>query len=241
MKENPPHASDTLMEDDHAYDKDLVNTAADTLSSNGSIDLSSTFAMTPNQFENLSLQDSFSCLFPVNPHMRTKEARLQTFLDNSSIWPAHRIRATPQQIVDAGMYYLGERDRVKCWYCNGGLQNWERDDNPWEGHAKWFPLCEYVLQQKGLDYVQEVVSKFPGLQRPNFYRATSSSAVDVLREQLRSPPSSPPGSPAPVIDPQKELRERKAQVNEEMENSEFVQMAKFMGFSEKQIYAALIK
>jgi len=37
----------------------------------------------------------------------------------------------------------GERDRVKCWYCNGGLQNWERNDVPWEEHAKWFP--KYVV------------------------------------------------------------------------------------------------
>ena len=35
---------------------------------------------------------------------------------------------------------VGERDRVKCWYCNGGMQNWERNDIPWEEHAKWFPM-----------------------------------------------------------------------------------------------------
>ena len=35
---------------------------------------------------------------------------------------------------------LGQRDRVKCWYCNGGLQNWERDDDAWTEHAKWFPM-----------------------------------------------------------------------------------------------------
>ena len=50
----------------------------------------------------------FPCLYPVNPHMRSAEARLQTFIDNSSIWPAHRIRASPREIVDAGFYYLGE-------------------------------------------------------------------------------------------------------------------------------------
>ena len=50
----------------------------------------------------------FPCLHPVNPHMRTEEARLQTFIDNSSIWPAHRVRASPREIVDAGFYYMGE-------------------------------------------------------------------------------------------------------------------------------------
>ena len=38
------------------------------------------------------------------------------------------------------VFLVGERDRVKCWYCNGGLQNWERNDIPWEEHAKWFPM-----------------------------------------------------------------------------------------------------
>ena len=37
-------------------------------------------------------------------------------------------------------FVLGERDRTKCWYCNGGLQNWRNDDDPWEEHAKWFPM-----------------------------------------------------------------------------------------------------
>ena len=58
---------------------------------------------------------------------------------------------------------------MKCWYCNGGLQNWERDDDAWTEYAKWFPIsvriikiskkhfidlivfleCEFVFQQKG--------------------------------------------------------------------------------------------
>ena len=45
----------------------------------------------------------------------------------------------------AGFYFLGERDRVKCWYCNGGLQNWEPLDELWSEHAKWFPT--YVFRR----------------------------------------------------------------------------------------------
>ena len=62
--------------------------------------------------------------------------RLETF---DYRWPSTRVRATPPQIAKAGFYFLGERDRVKCWYCNGGLQNWEPMDEPWREHAKWFP------------------------------------------------------------------------------------------------------
>ena len=56
---------------------------------------------------NASTPTIFPCLHPVNPHMRNEAARLQTFLDNLTVWPAHRINATPEEISRAGMYYLG--------------------------------------------------------------------------------------------------------------------------------------
>jgi len=60
----------------------------------------------------------FPCSNPVNPHMRNEAARLQTFREPSHAWPDHRIAATTEQMSQAGLYYLGERDRIKCWYCN---------------------------------------------------------------------------------------------------------------------------
>ena len=129
---------------------------------------------------------TFPCLHPINPHMRSREARLQTFLDHCTVWPAHRIRASPQQIVDAGMFYLGNGDRVKCWYCNGGLQNWEREDVPWEEHAKWFPMCEYLLQQKGPSYVRDVVYKFPNLRRPVLLNASTAPAANQLIDRAQT-------------------------------------------------------
>ena len=179
--------------------------------------------------------------------MRSCEARLQTFLDSSSIWPAHRIRATPQQIVNAGMYYLGERDRVKCWYCNGGLQNWERDDDPMEEHAKWFPLCEFVLQQKGPDYVHQIVLRNPGLRRPNLYNPSSGQAAQSLVRALHSGPSQRTRTPARnglinhpvVIDPQQEIAERNRKISEEMRSSNDVAQARMMGFDNDVIKQAL--
>jgi len=67
--------------------------------------------------------------------METSKARIETYLKN---WPRH-IKASPRYFTEAGFFYLGDRDRVKCFYCNGGLQNWHYNDDPWFEHAKWYP------------------------------------------------------------------------------------------------------
>jgi len=37
----------------------------------------------------------------------------------------------------------------------GGLQNWEPNDDPWEEHAKHFPGCGFLNVTKSRDYVQK--------------------------------------------------------------------------------------
>ena len=92
-------------------------------------------------------------------------------------WPNENIRATPFKIADAGFYYLGNKDSVKCWYCNGGLQNWERLDLPWEEHAKFFPKCEFLLKSKGLEFVKYFVKKFPKSNCPSL---PNPAAIDIV-------------------------------------------------------------
>lgn len=185
----------------------------------------------------------FPCLSPINPHMCRKEARMQTFLDHSANWPAHKIRASPQNIVDTGMFYLGERDRVKCWYCNGGLQNWEKNDLPWEEHAKWFPLCEFVLQQKGLKFVETIVMRNLNLRRPNLRNPSSSShACQIAKMINQSQINREEIAPHPIlVDPRQELRKRHQAVDEALTSSPLVLDAKLMGFDDEEIRTALTR
>ena len=89
---------------------------------------------------------NYPCLHPVNPHMRSSAARLETFKPTPTVrWPRERLRAGINEVTNAGFFYLGERDRVKCWYCNGGLQNWDYEDDPWTEHAKWFPRFDKIF------------------------------------------------------------------------------------------------
>ena len=95
--------------------------------------------------------------------MREVENRIQSF---SPYWQGEDSKTYIQALAQAGFYYLGARDRVTCWYCNGCLQNWELNQVPWYEHAKWFPGCEFLLQQKGLHYVREITGQHTDLRRP---------------------------------------------------------------------------
>lgn len=50
----------------------------------------------------------------------------------------------------------GLSDHVRCFHCGNGLRNWEKDDIPWNEHARWYPECSYVLLKKGQDFIDKV-------------------------------------------------------------------------------------
>ncbi|NWV00014.1 BIR protein, partial [Upupa epops] len=93
-----------------------------------------------------------------NVSMQTHDARVKTFVS----WPP-RIPVQPEQLADAGFYYVGRNDDVKCFCCDGGLRCWESGDDPWVEHAKWFPRCEYLLRVKGGEFVNQIQARFPHL------------------------------------------------------------------------------
>ena len=180
--------------------------------------------VTPNQ----NLYHMFPCNNPVNPHMRQLQSRLKTFDEHISTWPQHRLTATPQDMATAGLYYLGTNDRVKCFYCNGGLQNWDRYDTPWFEHAKWFPQCEFLLQQKGPEYVESVKHRFPNLRRtntPNSVSLSASNQPPITKTSL-------------IIDYQKEQSELLNRTITEMQESLLTPEAKIMGFADEEITQA---
>ncbi|CAH0720027.1 unnamed protein product, partial [Brenthis ino] len=83
-----------------------------------------------------------------HPTKAALAARLATFAQ----WPADRVHA-PKTLADAGFFYTGVDDQVRCFYCDGGLGKWEAGDAPWSEHAHWFPHCGYVLLVKGPEFV----------------------------------------------------------------------------------------
>jgi len=93
---------------------------------------------------------------PASTKYSTLEARLRTFKD----WPP-ALKQEPRQLADAGFYYIGLSDQTKCFYCEGGLRNWQPDDDPWTEHARWFTKCGYVRLIKGDEFIAKCVDEIP--------------------------------------------------------------------------------
>nr|XP_028581985.1 baculoviral IAP repeat-containing protein 2 isoform X1 [Podarcis muralis]XP_028581986.1 baculoviral IAP repeat-containing protein 2 isoform X1 [Podarcis muralis] len=112
-----------------------------------------------------------------NMSMQTYVMRLNTFKS----WPA-AVPVQPPRLADAGFYYVGRNDDVKCFCCDGGLRCWESGDDPWVEHAKWFPRCEYLRHMKGQEFVHQIQVRFPHLLEQLL--STSDTPVDENVEPI---------------------------------------------------------
>lgn len=92
---------------------------------------------------------------PENWNLNSYNGRLETFKN----WPKG-LNPKKEDLADAGFYYTNIGDQTICWYCKGGVKDWEPNDNPWEQHIRWFPNCGYVVSKKSQDYIDYVLKKF---------------------------------------------------------------------------------
>lgn len=58
-------------------------------------------------------------------------------------------------LANAGFFYEGHLDSVKCFSCGGRIRNWEQGDDPTELHAQSFPWCNFLTSVKGSEFIQE--------------------------------------------------------------------------------------
>merc|ERR1719262_1440427 len=122
---------------------------------------------------------------PANTKYSTLEARLRTFRD----WPP-ALRQEPKQLSDAGFYYIGLSDQTKCFYCDGGLRNWQPDDDPWTEHARWFSKCGFVRLIKGDDFIKQCLDEKP----PEPFRQDTDTRASQPCETCPTA-SQPPSAP----------------------------------------------
>ena len=75
----------------------------------------------------------------------------------------------PRDLVKAGFFYVGYGDYTRCFFCGGGLRNWAPGEDPWTEHARWFPKCAFVRQNKGDEFVALVQIKHQELVSIKIY------------------------------------------------------------------------
>ncbi|AEW69561.1 inhibitor of apoptosis protein [Helicoverpa zea nudivirus 2] len=93
-----------------------------------------------------------------NPQYRYFKSRLDSFIGNWSVFK----RPTPIALAEAGFFYAGMVDCTKCFYCDGGLNDWNPCDDPWEQHAIHFDRCVFLLYKKGPLYVESIKKRILG-------------------------------------------------------------------------------
>ena len=88
---------------------------------------------------------------------------------------------------------------MKCFFCDGGLRNWERNDDPWLEHARWFPKCGYLRTKKGEEYVKDIRKRFapPGTRKPKLRKLKARYGWIIY--SLRYPPEKFPPIKYPKV------------------------------------------
>lgn len=87
-----------------------------------------------------------------HPNYMDTDVRLESF--HNIPWMYGEIVDT-NLLADAGFYYVGTGDCVRCFFCGGGLRHWDYGDLPAVEHARWFPKCEYIIYLKGKEFVEQ--------------------------------------------------------------------------------------
>ncbi|KAJ6665721.1 hypothetical protein lerEdw1_002091 [Lerista edwardsae] len=118
--------------------------------------------------QSLGMEEAIVETQPEYPEMETEDGRLTTFVN----WPAYA-QVSPEALARAGFFYTGHDDYVQCFCCDGALRNWERGDDPWVEHARWFPRCHFLLESRGRDFINSIQDPYVDSSESNIYQPES--------------------------------------------------------------------
>ncbi|VDI37862.1 Hypothetical predicted protein [Mytilus galloprovincialis] len=97
---------------------------------------------------------------PKYPNYACLNVRISSFEG----WPSY-LDQSPRQMALAGFLFAGYHDYTRCFFCGGGLRNWEAGDDPWVEHARWFPKCTFLKQNKGEKFINAVQKRQEEIDR----------------------------------------------------------------------------
>jgi hypothetical protein len=84
--------------------------------------------------------------------MESLESRKNSFILNG--WN-QSIAVSAEKLSEAGFYYKGDGDCVKCFHCSASFSNWVKGDDPWLGHAMFSPNCGFLKLNKSQNFIND--------------------------------------------------------------------------------------
>lgn len=113
----------------------------------------------------------------------------QTRLASFTGWPS-QMKQKPEVLAQAGFFYLGQGDKVKCFFCGGILWDWDPEDEPFTEHAKWFPKCPWLSLSKGDPFIERVQRELMqiSISAPAEPDETSVKSVEQTQPKVVSEP-----------------------------------------------------
>ncbi|KAM3911879.1 E3 ubiquitin-protein ligase XIAP isoform 1-T2 [Leptodactylus fuscus] len=114
---------------------------------------------------------------PENPAMSQMKTRLESFANWS-------YATNKELLARAGFYSTGEDDSTRCFYCGGELRDWKAKDDPWEIHARWYPGCRFLVDEKGQHFINNVQLSRPLLSR---LESATQPALPEDSELMKNP------------------------------------------------------
>jgi hypothetical protein len=65
------------------------------------------------------------------------------------------VSVTCEKLAEAGFYYMGYMDSVRCFACGGVVSGWQAQDaEPWKIHCYYYPNCLYCAYERGGDFIK---------------------------------------------------------------------------------------
>ncbi|UJR32812.1 hypothetical protein I4U23_020274 [Adineta vaga] len=117
------------------------------------------------------------CISPCHASYANIISRRETF----SIWD-EELMPSADDLVKAGFFYTGTKSAVICFYCNGSLQNWKKNDNPLIEHVKWYPHCLYAKQLAGCELYDKIRREQNSREEvTNSLMSTNSSTTNNMK------------------------------------------------------------
>lgn len=121
----------------------------------------------------MSVKKRQKIVFPNYGQLSSRLGSYKTLEEDSLLYRRKK------DFAEAGFFSTGTDDRVICYYCGGGLMDFDEDDSPWIEHAHWFSKCVFVNLLKGQDFVNKCKERsFKQSTVSEFNSPTPTAATD---------------------------------------------------------------